>query len=124
MKEIDGDKLDERKVLLTTLITAGVKSLGGFMIMFAFSLVTYPEALEAVVKNPDLLADAIEETLRSSTSAQRFRRRLMKDVELHGQAISSVSPGSRSTALRPISSPGCRPRPSAALWCWSLRSTN
>ena len=39
--EIDGDKLDEREVLLTTttLIMAGVESLGGFMMMFAYNLV-------------------------------------------------------------------------------------
>ncbi len=64
---------------------AGVESLGGFMMMFAYNLATCPEAREAVVENPDLLADAIEESLRFNTSAQRFRRRLMKDVELHGQ---------------------------------------
>jgi cytochrome P450 len=35
--EIDGDRLDEREVLLTTttLIMAGVESLDGFMMMFA-----------------------------------------------------------------------------------------
>jgi cytochrome P450 len=40
-----------------------------------------------VVANPELLADAIEESLRFNTSAQRFRRRLMKDVTLHGQTM-------------------------------------
>ncbi len=89
LAEIEGDKLDEREVLLTTttLIMAGVESLGGFMMMFAYNLGTYPDAREAVVKNPDLLADAIEESLRFNTSAQRFRRRLMRDVELHGQTM-------------------------------------
>jgi cytochrome P450 len=33
-----------------------------------------------VVANPELLPDAVEESLRFNTSAQRFRRRLMKDV--------------------------------------------
>ena len=38
--EIDGDRLDEREVLLTTttLIMAGVESLGGFMAMFALNM--------------------------------------------------------------------------------------
>ena len=71
----------------TTLIMAGVELLGGFMMMFAYNLATEAEAREAVVKNPDLLADAIEESLRFNTSAQRFRRRLMKDVELHGETM-------------------------------------
>jgi cytochrome P450 len=87
--EIDGDRLDEREVLLTTttLIMAGVESLGGYMMMFAYNLASFPEAREAVVKTPELLGDAIEESLRFNTSAQRFRRRLMNDVEMHGQTM-------------------------------------
>lgn len=87
--EIDGDRLDEREVLLTTttLIMAGVESLGGFMMMFAYNLATFTESRHAVVENPALLADAIEESLRFNTSAQRFRRRLMRDVTLHGQTM-------------------------------------
>jgi cytochrome P450 len=87
--EIDGDKLDDREVLLTTttLIMAGVESLGGFMMMFAFNLATFPEARAAVVANPDLLPDAIEESLRFNTSAQRFKRKLMRDVTLHGETM-------------------------------------
>jgi cytochrome P450 len=87
--EIDGDKLDEREVLLTTttLIMAGVESLGGFMMMLAYNLANAPEALAAVVGDPALLPDAIEESLRFNTSAQRFRRRLMRDAELHGERM-------------------------------------
>ena len=89
LAEIDGDRLDEREVLLTTttLIMAGVESLGGFMMMFAYNLATFDDARKAVVANPALLPDAIEESLRFNTSAQRFRRRLMKDVTLHGQTM-------------------------------------
>ena len=89
MAEIDGDKLDEREVLLTTttLIMAGVESLGGFMAMFALNMADYHDARRQCVANPDLLADAIEESLRFNTSAQRFRRCLTKDTELHGQVM-------------------------------------
>jgi len=89
LAEIDGDRLDEREVLLTTttLIMAGVESLGGFMMMFAYNLATVDDARKAVVARPELLPDAIEESLRYNTSAQRFRRRLMKDVTLHGQTM-------------------------------------
>lgn len=89
LAEIDGDRLDEREVLLTTttLIMAGVESLGGFMMMFAYNLATFDDARKQVVANPALLPDAIEESLRYNTSAQRFRRRLMKDVTLHGQTM-------------------------------------
>ena len=89
LAEIDGDRLDEREVLLTTttLIMAGVESLGGFMMMFAHNLADHPDARRACVADPTRLADAIEESLRFNTSAQRFRRRLMKDVSLHGQTL-------------------------------------
>ncbi|MBI3531312.1 MAG: cytochrome [Curvibacter sp. PD_MW3] len=89
LAEIEGDRLDEREVLLTTttLIMAGVESLGGFMMMFGYNLATFDDARKAVVANPELLPDAIEESLRFNTSAQRFRRRLMKDVTIHGQTM-------------------------------------
>jgi hypothetical protein len=87
--EIDGDRLSEDEVLLTTttLIMAGVESLGGFMMMFALNLADHRDARRAVVADPALLPDAIEESLRFNTSAQRFKRRLMKDVTLHGQTM-------------------------------------
>ena len=89
MAEIDGDRLDEREVLLTTttLIMAGIESLGGFMTMFALNLADHADARRQCVANPALLVDAVEESLRFNTSAQRFRRCLQKDVTLHGQTM-------------------------------------
>jgi cytochrome P450 len=89
LAEIEGDKLDEREVLLTTttLIMAGVESLGGFMSMFGLNLADFADARRAVVVNPALLPDAMEESLRYNTSAQRFRRCLTQDIELHGQTM-------------------------------------
>ena len=89
MAEIDGDRLDEREVLLTTttLIMAGVESLGGFMAMFALNLADHPEVRRAVVADSRLVPDAVEESLRFNTSAQRFRRCLTRDVELHGERM-------------------------------------
>lgn len=87
--EVDGEKLTEREVLLTcvTLILAGIESLSGFMTMFALNLSDHPDARAKIVANPALTADAIEESLRFNTSAQRFRRCLTRDVELHGQTM-------------------------------------
>lgn len=87
--EIDGDRLEEREVLLTitTLIMAGVESLAGFLVMFALNLADHHQARRAVVADPALLADAIEESLRYNTSAQRFRRCLTRDVTLHGETM-------------------------------------
>ncbi len=71
----------------TTLIMAGIESLGGFMAMLAYNLAGFPDVQAAVVANPELVPDAIEESLRFNTSAQRFRRSLQRDVELHGQTM-------------------------------------
>lgn len=89
MAEIDGDRLDEREVLLTvtTLIMAGIESLGGFMGMFALNMADHADARRQCVANPELLADAVEESLRFNTSAQRFRRCLTRDHTLHGQTM-------------------------------------
>jgi len=71
----------------TTLIMAGIESLGGFMSMFALNMADFADARRATISNPDLLADALEESLRYNTSAQRFRRCLQKDVSLYGQPM-------------------------------------
>jgi len=87
--EIDGEKLLDREVQLTvtTLIMAGIESLSGFMAMFALNLADHPEARRALVADPALIPDAIEESLRFNTSAQRFKRCVQVDTELHGQTM-------------------------------------
>lgn len=87
--EVGGDRLDEREVLLTlsTLILAGVESVGGFLSVFAYNLATFDEARRRVVSEPGLLPQAVEESLRFNSSAQRFYRRLTVDKELHGQVM-------------------------------------
>lgn len=87
--EIDGEKLLDKEVQLTvtTLIMAGIESLSGFMAMFGLNLADHPGARRALVADPSLIPDAIEESLRFNTSAQRFKRTLTRDVELHGQVM-------------------------------------
>jgi cytochrome P450 len=89
LAEIDGEKLAEREVLLTTttLIMAGIESLGGFAAMFACNLAEYPEARARLVRNPLLIPQALEESLRFNTSGQRFKRRLQQDHPLHGRTM-------------------------------------
>ncbi|WP_299195921.1 cytochrome P450 [uncultured Amphritea sp.] len=89
LSEIDGDKLKDEEILLTvtTLIMAGIESLSGFMTMLIKNITDHPEVREALVENPDLIPDAIEESLRFNTSAQRFRRCVMKETTLHGQTM-------------------------------------
>jgi hypothetical protein len=87
--EVDGERLEEREVLLTTttLIMAGIESLGGFTVMFGLNMADFVDARRQLVANPSLIADAIEESLRYNTSGQRFRRCIMKDTPLHGQVM-------------------------------------
>jgi hypothetical protein len=88
--EIDGDRLSEREIVLTTatFVMAGVESLSSFMSMFALNLHDYPDARRRLVADPALIAPAIEESLRFNTSAQRFKRTVMRETELHGQRLS------------------------------------
>ena len=89
LAEIDGEKLLDREVQMTvtTLIMAGVESLSGFLTMAALNFAEHADARRAIAADPALIPDAIEESLRYNTSAQRFRRCLRKDVTLHGQTM-------------------------------------
>ena len=87
--EIDGDRLSEREVVLTTatFVMAGVELLSSFMSLFALNLHDYPDARRRLVADPALIAPAIEELLRFNTSAQRFKRVVMRKTELHGETL-------------------------------------
>src|SRR5713101_3000489 len=87
--EIDGDRLSEREIVLTTatFVMAGVESLSSFMSMFALNLHDHPDARRRIVADAALIAPAIEESLRFNTSAQRFKRTVMREVQLHGEKL-------------------------------------
>ncbi len=87
--EVEGNKLDliQVELTVTTLIMAGIESLSGFLKMFAKNMANYPDQRAKVLADFSILPDAIEESFRFNTSAQRFRRCLTKDVTLHGQTM-------------------------------------
>ncbi len=87
--EVDGVKLDliQVQMTVTTLIMAGIESLSGFLKMFAKNMAEFPEQRKKVQMDMSLLPDAIEESMRYNSSAQRFRRCLTRDVSLHGQTM-------------------------------------
>jgi cytochrome P450 len=89
--EIDGDRLSEREIVLTTatFVMAGVESLSSFMSMLALNLHDHPDARRRIVAEPTLMASAIEESLRFNTSAQRFKRTVMRETALHGQKLAA-----------------------------------
>ena len=55
--------------------------------MFALNLADFPGARRELAAQPAMIPDAVEESLRFNTSAQRFRRCLGRDVELHGKVL-------------------------------------
>lgn len=87
--EIDGEQLLDREVQLTvtTLLMAGIESLSGFMAMFGKNLAEMPDVRRALVADPARIPDALEESLRFNTSAQRFKRCLTEDVVIHGRQL-------------------------------------
>lgn len=87
--EIDGDRLTEKEVLLTTatFVMAGVESLSSFMTTMALNLHDHPNARERIIADATLMPQAIEESLRFNTSAQRFKRTIAKESELHGHTM-------------------------------------
>lgn len=87
--EIDGLKLAETEILMTslTLVMAGLESGSSFLAMMGLNLAEHPRARAELVTNPELMSQAVEESLRLNTSAQRFRRTIAKDFELHGKKL-------------------------------------
>lgn len=87
---VDGERLSDREVMLTTtmFVVAGVESLSSFMSVFALNLAEHADARRLIASDPGLMPQAIEESLRFNTSAQRFKRTATKAIELHGQVIS------------------------------------
>jgi cytochrome P450 len=83
------DRLSEREIVLTTatFVMAGVESLSSFMSMFALNLHDHPDARRRIVANATLIEPAIEESLRFNTSAQRFKRVVMRETTVHGQRM-------------------------------------
>jgi hypothetical protein len=112
--EIDGEKLLDKEVQLTvtTLIMAGIESLSGFMGMFALNLADHPEARRALVADPALIPDAMEESLRFNTSAQRFKRTVMVDRLRSARPDHARGrPGDAVPMAAPTATNGCSPIP-------------
>ena len=86
---VEGQSLDDREVLMTsrTLLAAGVESTVSFFGNLALNILQFPEARRRVIAEPGRIPDAIEESLRFNTSAQRFSRTLTRDFAMHGRTM-------------------------------------
>jgi cytochrome P450 len=89
--EDEGQKLSDHEVhmISMTLIVAGVESATSFFGLLAKNLFDYPKARAQLADDISLVPMAIEESLRLNTSAQRFRRTLTQNFELHSNIMRS-----------------------------------
>src|SRR5216684_931021 len=95
---------------IAAFVMAGVESLSSFMSMLALNLHDHPEARARIVADLSLLEPAIEESLRFNTSAQRFKRTVMRECTLHGRTLRvgdkvALAFGSGNRDRRKFSSP-------------------
>ncbi|MFK7732667.1 MAG: cytochrome P450 [Pseudomonadales bacterium] len=81
---IEGEKLNEVEfsTFFLILLVAGNETTRTVTAQGMRLLMEYPDALQQLVDNPDLIPDAIEEMLRYHTAVVSFRRTVMEDVEL------------------------------------------
>ena len=92
--EEQGDSLseDELIAMLFLLLLAGHDTTVNLIGSGALALLEFPDQLEHLKANPDLLENALEEMLRFTNPAQHIAPRYaLEDVELHGQLIAKGS---------------------------------
>lgn len=79
--------LDEIASVLFAFFTAGHETTSSLLGNAARQLLTHRDAWEALCANPELAANAVEETLRFDSSVISWRRRARRDVEVAGVTI-------------------------------------
>jgi len=85
----DGLTTDEAVSNAAVLLFGGVETTEGMIANALFYLLTNPEQLERVGKEPELLANAVEESLRIEPAAAVLDRYTTRDVELGGVRIAA-----------------------------------
>jgi cytochrome P450 len=87
--EIDGSRLEDREVVafLFLMIIAGNETTAKLIGNALFWLWKHPQERQRVRREPSLIPNWIEETLRYDSSTQMLARTLTHDVTLHGQPL-------------------------------------
>jgi cholest-4-en-3-one 26-monooxygenase len=87
--ELDGDRLSETEfdMFFMLLAVAGNETTRNATAHGMKALLDYPDQLEKLQANRELLPSAIEEILRWATPVLHFRRTALADYELGGRAI-------------------------------------
>ena len=87
--EVDGERLSQDEILgfFQLLVVAGQETTSDLINNAVLSLLENPDQLTRLRAAPELLAAAIEETLRFRSPLQWMLRAPRHDVQLHGQTI-------------------------------------
>ncbi len=87
--EVDGEKLSEDEVLATCemLIFGGHETTMHLIANAMIAFVKNPEQKDLLLSNPDLIENAIEESLRYDAPVQRVTRASLAEVEIDGKVI-------------------------------------
>jgi len=87
--EIDGERLSDEHVygFLRLLLPAGAETTYRVMGSTLFALLTHPEVMDKVRRDPGALPGVIEEVLRWETSVTMVNRETLCPVEISGTAI-------------------------------------
>ena len=87
--EIDGHKLDEETLLYehSLLLVGGSETTRNSLSGGLEELLKHPEQWAALIADPSLIPNAVEEMLRWTTPFVRMRRTLTQDYEMHGKMM-------------------------------------
>jgi cytochrome P450 len=85
----DEGRISESELINTcvTLFTAGHETTLSLISSTIFTLLSHPEQLALLRKNPDLLKSTIEESLRFESPVSRQTRLMKQDAALNGKAL-------------------------------------
>jgi cytochrome P450 family 130 len=87
--KLDGQALTQEELLgfCFVLVVAGNDTTTNLIANGAVLLAEHPDQRRLLAEDPALLDGAIEEMLRTESPAQALPRRLLRDVELHGEKL-------------------------------------
>jgi cholest-4-en-3-one 26-monooxygenase len=87
--EIDGNGLEEHEIVMGffLLMAAGNDSTKATYSSAMRALMEHPDQRDLLLKDPELIPSAVEESLRMFPAFSHFRRTVTKDTELNGVKI-------------------------------------
>jgi cytochrome P450 len=87
--EVDGEKLADDEILgfCFLLVIAGNETTTKMLGNAVYLLHKHPEQRALLVREPQRIADAVEEVVRFDNSTQMLARVLTREVELHGRTL-------------------------------------